>query len=99
MAERGKARYSYLSSGSNNVLKTASGTLYGVYGSLAAGGLLRVDDSHSFPQGVLNLNAAGGSNTILHTDETGNLYPGIGFDTGLVVAFTSNTTGITVAWE
>jgi hypothetical protein len=99
MAERGKAKYAYLSSGSNNVVVQAPGTLYGVYGSLAAGGLVRIDDSHSFPQGSLNLNTAGGSNTILHTDETGNLFPGIGFNAGLVVAFTSNTTGITVAYE
>lgn len=99
MAERGKASYAYLSSGSNNVVLRQKGTLYGVYGSLATGGLLRIDDAHSFPQGVLNLNAAGGSNTVLHTDETGNLYPGIGLNAGLVVAFTSNTTGITVAYE
>lgn len=99
MAERGKAKYAYLSSGSNNVVTRSPGTLYGVHGSLGTGGLVRIDDSHSFPQGGLQLNQSGGSNTILHSDETGSFYPGIGFNAGLVVAFTSNATGITVVYE
>lgn len=97
MTGRGKARYAYLASGSNNMVKQGAGTLYGLYGVLAAGGSIRVDDSHRFPQGVLNLNATS-SNTIGYFG-TGPTAVGLGFDTGLVVAFTSNTSGITVEYE
>lgn len=97
MAERGKTKYAFLSSGSNNVVKRGPGTLYGIHGTIASGGLVRVDDSHSFAQGVLNLNATS-SNTI-GAFGTGSIEPGIAFDTGLVVAFSSNTTGLTVAYE
>ena len=97
MAERGKALYAYLSSGSNNVVKRAPGTLYGVY--TAGTGLVRFDDTHSFGQGVLNLNSAS-SNTIGYFP-SGDLGRGIGFNAGLVAAFStaSNTAGVTVEYE
>lgn len=97
MAERGKAKYAFLSSGSNNVVVTTPGTLYGIHGAITAGSFVRVDDAHSFPQGVLNLNASS-SNTIGHL-AIGSLYPGIGFNAGLVVAFASNSGGLTVVYE
>ena len=94
--ERGKHRYAFLSSGSNNVVKRGSGTLYGLHGVLGAGGTIRIHDAHSFGQGVLDLNSSS-SNTL------GNfgigLTDGIGLDTGLVVAYTSNTSGITIEYE
>ena len=97
MAERGKALYAYLASGSNNVIKASAGTLYGVY--TAGTGLVRFDDTHSFAQGVLNLNSAS-SNTIGYFP-SGDLSRGIGFNTGLVAAFAtaSNTAGVTVEYE
>lgn len=97
MAERGKAKYGYLSSGSNNVVKTGTGTVYGFYGVLNTGGTIWAVDAHSFPQGVLDLNSTS-SNTIGKFG-TGPLNPGIGFDAGLVVAFSSNVSGITVEYE
>ena len=96
MAERGKHRYAFLSSGSNNVVKTGAGSLYGLHGVLAAGGTIRVDDAHSFNAGVLDLNATG-SNTVGRFGI--GLTDGIGFNTGIVVAFSSNTAGMTVEYE
>ena len=96
MAERGKHKYVYLSSGSNNVAVTGSGSLYGLHGVLAAGGTVRIDDAHSFNQGVLDINATG-SNTVGRFGI--GVTNGIGFNTGLVVAFTSNTAGVTVEYE
>lgn len=98
MAERGKSKYAYLASGSNNVVKTGPGTLYGIHGVLNSGGQVRIDDSHSFPQGVLNINATS-SNTIGLFSTTGSITPGIAFDTGLAVAFSSNTLGLTIQYE
>ena len=96
MAARGVHRYAFLSSGSNNVVKADVATLYGLHGVLAAGGTIRVDDTHSFNQGVLDLNATG-SNTIGRFGI--GLIDGIGLNSGLVVAFSSNTSGITVEYE
>jgi hypothetical protein len=96
MAARGAHSYVFLSSGSNNVVKRAPGSLYGLHGVLAAGGSIRIDDAHSFNQGVLDLNAVG-SNTMGRFGI--GLVDGIGFDSGLVVAFSSNTAGVTVEYE
>ncbi len=96
MAERGKARSTFLSSGSNNVVLRAPGTLYGVY--FAGTGAVRIDDSHSFAQGALDLNAT--SSNTLGRFANGAIVPGIGFNTGLVAAFaTSSNTGVTVVYE
>ena len=97
MAERGLAKYAYLSSGSNNVVTRTPGTLYGVY--TGGTGHVRIDDAHSFPQGALNLNAST-SNTI-GIFPSGTLGVGIGFNGGLVVAFASasNANGVTVVYE
>lgn len=97
MAERGKARYAFLASGSNNVVATTPGTLYGIQGAITAGSFVRVDDSHRFPQGVLNLNAT--SSNTLGQLPVGTYSPGIAFNTGLVVAFASNSGGLTVIYE
>ena len=97
MAERGKARYTYLSSGSNNVVQRTSGTLYGIYGSA---GVVRIDDTHALAQGAFNFNASA-SNTVGYFPANTDLGVGIGLNTGLVVTFTtaSNTAGITVLTE
>jgi hypothetical protein len=88
--------YAYISATSNTVVKTAPGTLYGVIGNFPAGTLVRVDDSHSFAQGVLNINAVS-SNTITTMGSQATDI-GIGFNTGLVVAVSSNAK-ITVVYE
>ena len=97
MAERGKLRYTYLSSGSNNVVATKASTLYGIYGSA---GVVRVDDTHALAQGAFNFNASA-SNTVGFFTAPVNLAPGIGLNTGMVVTFTtaSNTAGVTVVYE
>lgn len=89
--------YAYLSSGSNNVVVRRPGALYSINGSLLAGGTVRVDDAHSFPQGALNLNAST-SNTVGYFAPPAR-FDGVGFNAGLVVAFTSNTNGVTVEYE
>ena len=96
MTERGRHKYAFLSSGSNNVVKADVASLYGFHGVLPAGGTIRVDDAHSFNQGVLDINAVG-SNTVGRFGI--GITNGIGLNTGLVVAFSSNTSGITVEYE
>ena len=96
MAERGKARYAFLSAGSNNVIATRPITLYSVHGT---GGVVRIDDAHRFPQGVLDLNASS-SNTVGHFTPPTVFAEGLGLDTGLVAAFaTASNSGITIEWE
>ena len=101
MSERGKALYSFLSSGSNNVVLTRPGTLYSIHTSGIGGGLVRLDDSHRFPQGVLNLHetATLSSNTVGVFTGTVEFKEGIGLNTGLVVAYTSNTAGVLVEYQ
>jgi len=98
MAERGKALYAYLSSGSNNVVARRPVTLYGIDGAITAGAFVRVDDSHSFPQGAFNLNSAT-SNTVGFFAVGTQFTPGIGLNSGMVVAFASNALGVTIEYE
>lgn len=93
---RQRHRYAAISATSNTVLLTAPGTLYGIVGTFPAGSVVRVDDSHRFPQGVLDINARS-SNTVGHfgSSTTGL---GIGLNTGLVVAVSSNAS-VTVEYE
>lgn len=95
MAERGKSSFAYLASGSNNVVSRTPGTLYSISGS---GGYVRVHDAHTFAQGVLDMNAAS-SNTVGVFSVPTTFGRGLGLNTGMVVAFSSNSLGVTVEYE
>jgi len=99
MSERGKALYSVSSVGSNTVAKRAPGSLYSITTSGVAGSIVRIDDAHSFNQGVLDINASS-SNTIGRFLGSVNTVfgKGIGFNTGLDFAASSNST-VTLEYE
>lgn len=97
MAERGKSRYAYISNTSNTVVKAAFGTIYSITGTFPAGALVRVDDTHSFAAGVLDINAKS-SNTVGAFSAATVFTNGIGLNTGLVVAVSSNAS-ITIEYE
>lgn len=95
MSERGKARYTFISAGSNTTVKTGSGTLYRVTIAPANGTVVRVDDATDLGAAP-NLNA-GGAATIAYTGTFGSTVPGVldfgpgvGFNDGLTLAATSN---------
>ena len=98
MAERGKARYSTLALGSNATIASAPGTLYAVVSTNPSGSSVRLDDSANLGA-TPDLNAMG-ANTI--TIVSGGSYfhfgPGIGFNTGLSAAATSNAR-VTIVYE
>lgn len=97
MSERGKDSYAYISVPSNTVLLTRPGTLNSVIlGANSAGATVRIDDAHRFQQGTVSPSATS-SNTIgLFTASITDLH--IGFNTGLVVAVSSNAS-VTVGYE
>lgn len=91
-------KYAYISAPSNTVVKTGPGRLYSVTGTFLAGTIVRADDTHRFGQGVLDINAVS-SNTIGAFGGTTTFSPlGIGFDTGLAVAVSSNAK-VTIEYE
>jgi len=92
----GRATYKYISAASNTVVKAGLGTLYSITGNFPSGTLVRVDDTHRFQQGVLDINAVS-SNTIGVFGGTTTFGEGILF-TGLAVAVSSNAK-ITVEYE
>ena len=94
---RGRASYKYISATSNTVVKTGYGTIYSITGNFPTGTIVRVDDAHSFNHGVLDLNATS-SNTIGRYGSNTTFGVGLGLNTGLVVAVSSNAS-ITVEYE
>ena len=94
--ERGKHRYHYVSAPSNTVVKAGPGSLYSITGTWPAGAMARVDDTHRFGQGVLDVNARS-SNTI-GAFSANTVFVGLGFSTGLAVAVSSNAS-VTVEME
>lgn len=101
MAERGKARYSYISAGSNSTVKSGAGTLYRILVSPANGATVYAVDA----DGTAALGGIGAapnltgdlSNTISRHGTFADAVPreldfgpGVGFNTGLVLAATSN---------
>lgn len=88
--------YAPISATSNTVVVRRPTVLHGVVGTFPAGAVARIDDAHSFAQGVLNVNAVS-SNTVGHFGEavTGL---GIGINSGIVVSATSNAR-VTVVYE
>lgn len=95
--ERGKAKYSYISAGSNTTVKSSPGTLYRVLSSNPSGSVIRVEDGDIGT--TPNFNAAGDTDTIaLQGGATLDFGPGIGFNTQLTIAATSNAR-LTVVYE
>lgn len=86
MSER--KQYTFISATSNTMVTQRPTRLHGVIGFFPAGGSVRIDDSHRFPQGTLNINSAS-SNTLGYiSGQVTEL--DILANVGLVVAVTSN---------
>ena len=100
MSERGKARSTIISTGSNTTIKPGAGTIYRVNWTKPTGGSIRVEGNKDLGAAP-NLNASGSDTIILGlaatTDFDIPFGPGVGFD-GLSVAATSNAR-VTVVWE
>lgn len=97
MAERGTARYKYISSTSNTVVRTGPGTLYSISGTFPSGAAVRIDDAHTFGQGVLDINAKSSNSVGLFSAST-VFVRGIGIDVGIAVAVSSNA-AVTIEYE
>ena len=95
MSERGKARYTYVSAGSNTTIKTGPGTVYRVING-TTGAVTRVEDG-DLGQNP-NFNAGGDTDTIAISGGTIDFGPGVGFNTQLTIAATSNSR-VTVVWQ
>jgi hypothetical protein len=83
------SRYAYISATSNTVVKTGPGKLYSINGTFPTDSVVRIDDTHRFAQGILDINAVS-SNTVTVVKGATNFTIGVGLDTGLVVAVSSN---------
>ena len=93
----GRSLYKFISAPSNTVVKQGYGILHSITGTFPSGGTVRIDDSHSFGQGVLNINASS-SNTVGIFGGSTTFGQGLGLNTGLVVAVSSNAS-ITIEYE
>lgn len=95
MSERGKALYATLSTGSNTNVKSGAGTLYAVHVFPANGSSVRIEDATDLGAAP-NLNTSGTSTIELQSGYTSatpafvGFGPGVGFNTGLTIAATSN---------
>jgi hypothetical protein len=103
MAERGKAKYAYISAGSNTAVKSSPGTLYSITVSAGNGATVVVDDSAGGIGTTPNYNTDPTSTLIgrfglFAATPTTLMFDGIGFNTALHVAATSNAR-LTVEYE
>lgn len=100
MSERGKARSTIISTGSNTTVKSTPGTLYRVNWTKPTGSTIRVEGDANLGASP-NLNASGSATIILGlaatTDYDIPFGPGVGFD-GLSIAASSNAR-VSVVWE
>lgn len=97
MSERSKASFAFISAGSNTAVKSTPGTLYGIVSSNPTGSIIRVDDGDMGTSP--NYNGFGAPYTIALAGGTYlDFSPGIGFNTQLTVAATSNAR-LTVIYE
>jgi len=97
--ERGKARTSIISAGSNTTVKDSAGSLYRVNWTKPTGSAIRIEKTTGNLGAAPDLNATG-ADTIFHgvaatTDFDIEFGPGVGFD-GLTIAATSNARVIAV---
>ena len=95
MGERGKARYTFISAGSNTTVGTGARTLYRVINN-TTGSLTRVEDG-DIGQSP-DFNGTGDTDTIAMAGGNLDFGPGIGVNTSITVAATSNAR-LTVVWE
>lgn len=95
MSERGKARYTFISAGSNTSVGTGARTLYRIAGS-QTGAVVRVEDGDMGQSP--NFNGAGDTDTVYIGTIPADFGPGIGFNSQLNVAATSNAR-LTIIWE
>ena len=97
MSERGKAKYKFISAGSNTTVKTGAGSLYRILSNNPTGSTIRVEDG-DIGQSP-DFNSTGDTDTITHAGGALLDYgPGIGFNTQLTVAASSNAK-LTVVFE
>ena len=98
--ERGKARYTIVSGGSNTTIKDGSGTLYRVFQSLDLSGssnaVVRIEGSTDLGAAP-DLNTPGTGTIYVGSGADLDFWPGVGFD-ALSIAATSNAR-LTVIWE
>ena len=95
MAERGKARYTYISAGSNTSVGTGARTLYAVLGS-QTGAVVRVEDGDMGQSP--NFNGTGDTDTVYIGPIPVDFNMGIGLNSQINVSATSNAR-LTVIWE
>jgi hypothetical protein len=97
VSERGKARYTFISAGSNTSVATGARTLYRVLSSNPAGSTIRVEDG-DIGQSP-NWNGTGDTDTIyLGGGALLDFGPGVGVNSQINVAATSNAR-LTIVWE
>ena len=92
---RDKARYTYISAGSNTSIATGARTLYGVFGT-QAGSIVRIEDG-DIGQNP-NFNGSGDTDTVYMGPIPGDFGMGIGFNSQINIAATSNAK-LTIIWE
>lgn len=95
MSERGRARYSLISTGSNTAVKTTPGTLYRVLSNNPSGSIIRIEDGDMGT--TPNYNTTDTDTIALLGGATLDFGPGVGFER-LNVAATSNAR-LTVVYE
>jgi hypothetical protein len=86
---RGKAKYTYISAGSNTTVKSGPGSLYKILSSNPTGSTIVLDDSVSLGQAP-NFNSATAGTIGNIGGALLDFEPGLGFNTGLTVAASSN---------
>lgn len=96
MAERGKHKYALITATSNTVVQRGASTLYGVVGTFVSGTVVRIDDTHRFTQGVLDINAVGSNTVAAFTGAQVGM--SLGLENGIAVAVSSNSR-ITLEYE
>lgn len=96
MSERGRARYTLVSAGSNTTIKSSAGSLYSVVSSNPSGSTVRLENAANLGT-TPDLNAVGATTIANAGGAVMDFLPGIGFD-ALTVAATSNAR-VTIVYE
>lgn len=98
MGERGSgpARYAFVSTGSNTNVKATPGVLYRVISSNPAGSVVRIEDGDMGT--TPNFNSSDSDTIAVSAGPVIDFGPGVGFNSKLIVAATSNAR-VTVVYE